>query len=595
MAKFEIGKDSFFLDGKPLRVLSGAMHYFRTLPEYWEDRLIKIKQVGLNTVETYVPWNLHEPREGEFNFEGLCDIERFIQIAEKVGLYVIVRPSPYICAEWEFGGFPAWLLKNESVRLRCYDEYYLSKVSNYFKELLPRLVKYQCTKGGPVLMMQIENEYGTYGNDSRYLRFLQEEMVKNGIDVPLFTSDGETRMHLTGGTLPDVFKVINFVNTDPTDTFNNLKAMQPDKHIMCGEFWMGWFDHWGEHHHAGEQAVKNFALGAEGLLKMGASFNLYMFHGGTSFGYMNGANTAGTFYQPDITSYDYDCGLDEQGKPTKKYFILRDLIEKYIGPLPVLELPEPPKTTAFGKVELTHSADLFSQLENLAGKPKETAEIRPMEYFSQNYGFIFYRTKVRPMGRAKVELFDVHDRAHVFLNGERKGIIFRNDEDEDRQVDYEFEGEDTKLEILVENMGRINFGQYMKDFKGITDYVTVDGQKQFGWETYNLELDNTEKIDFAPCEAEKYDGPVFLKGNFEVDEPADTFLRCDKLTKGQVWINGFNLGRYWTPAGPQKTLYIPGALLKKGHNELIIFELDAAEELYVELTDQIDLGPVPGE
>lgn len=588
MSKFEIKSDSFYLDGKPIRILSGAMHYFRILPEYWEDRLLKLKGAGLNTVETYVPWNFHETREGEFNFTGRHDVERYIELAGKLGLHVIVRPSPYICAEWEFGGLPAWLLKNESIRLRCADEYYMAKVSNYYKELLPRLAKYQCTKGGPVIMMQIENEYGTYGNDSDYLRFLEKEMIDNGIDVPLFTSDGEAPLHLTGGTLPDVFKVINFFNSDPTDTFKHLLAMQPNMPIMCGEYWMGWFDHWGEPHSISKDSFNNFKSGAEGLLKMGASLNLYMFHGGTSFGFMNGANMLGTMYQPDVTSYDYDCALDEQGNPTPKYFAFRELVEKYIGKPEPLNLPEPTKAKAFGKVALTECAGLFSQLENLSDGIKKTPAPMSMEYFSQNYGYIFYRSKVRPLGKSSVRIHDVHDRAHVFLDGKCEGIIYRNDEDE--SVEFNFEKQETTLEILVENMGRVNFGFYLKDFKGITDCVTVGGQKQFGWETYNLELDDISKVAFAPCKAQSIDGPTFLRGRFTVDEAVDTFLRCDKLTKGQVWINGFNLGRYWTPAGPQMTLYIPAALLKQGENELIIFETDAASALWVELTDKSEIG-----
>ena len=321
---------------------------------------------------------------------------------------------------------------------------------------------------------------------------------------------------------------------------------------------------------------------------MGASFNLYMFHGGTTFGYMNGANTLGTMYQPDVSSYDYDCGLDEQGNPTKKYYILRELIEKYIGKLEPLNLPAPPETEAFGKVRLTQKAELFTQLEKLSGGAKKSAAIKPMEYYGQNYGFIHYRTKVRPVGETDVRLIDVHDRAHVFIDGKKQGIIYRNDEDE--SIDYNFEKPETTLDIFVENMGRVNFGALLKDRKGITEYVVVGGQKQFGWEVYNLELDDISKVDFQPLEEETLQGPVFLKGEFDVEKVADTFLRCDSLTKGQVWINGFNLGRYWTPEGPQKTLYIPAALLKEGKNELIIFEMDEVKEPVAELTDKIDLG-----
>lgn len=589
MSQFDIREDSFYLDGEPFRILSGAMHYFRILPDYWQDRLYKLKACGLNTVETYIPWNFHEPREGAFDFSGRRDFVRFITLAGDLGLKVIVRPSPYICAEWEFGGLPAWLLQYEGIQLRCADPIYLEKIKAYYKQLLVRLVDLQCTRGGPVILMQIENEYGSYGNDSEYLRFLEAQLRENGVGVPLFTSDGETPMHLTGGTLPDVFKTINFSTKDPSDTFRHLLAIQPDKPIMCGEFWMGWFDHWGENHHAGGEALENFKSGAEGLLKMGASFNLYMFHGGTTYGYMNGANTAGSFYQPDITSYDYDCGLDEQGNPTEKYFAFRDLVSKYIGINQPMELPEATTAKAFGKITLTHRADLFAQLTTVSDRVTRTAAILPMEQFSQNYGFILYRTKVRAVGETEIILREVHDRAHVFVDGKREGIVYRNDDD-DETIRYTFVKPETTLDILVENMGRVNFGPKLKDRKGLTEYVAVGGQKQFGWETFNLELEDIDKVCFSASEEVSADGPVFLKGTFFADEPCDTFLRCDNLTKGQVWINGFNLGRYWTPAGPQRTLFIPTALIKQGENELVLFETDRAEELSVELTDKADLG-----
>ncbi len=583
MSEFSVGSDSFYMDGKPVRILSGAMHYFRILPEYWRERLLKLKSAGLNTVETYVAWNFHEEHEGEFDFSGRRDVEQYIEIAGELGLNVIVRPSPYICAEWEFGGLPAWLLNNESISLRCADEYYLEKIAAYYKQLIPRLARMQCTNGGPIIMMQIENEYGSYGNDKEYLSFLKEQLLLNGINIPLFTSDGEGVIHLSGGTLPEVFKTINFFTTDPSDRFDNLKAVQPDKPIMCAEFWCGWFDHWCSEHKG--RTNEEFRSGLEGLLKMGASVNLYMFHGGTNYGFMNGAN-CDTEYKPDVTSYDYDAILDEEGNPTEKYYIVRELIEKYVGKLESIEIPAPQEFRAYGEIILDKSAALMTQLDNLSDGVKKVTSIKPMEYFGQNYGCIVYKTTVSKLGRQQIRLKDVHDRAYVFVNGERVGIAWRNNNDV--TIDADFYKNENALEIVVENMGRVNFGMQLKDFKGITEYVSVGGQRQSGWSVYNIGLDDISRVCFNSENCTQ--APVFLNGEFRVDTPCDTYLRCDSLTKGQVWINGFNLGRYWMPQGPQKTLHIPSALLKTGSNEITVLEMEAVEKASVTLTNKRDLG-----
>ncbi|MBQ4322380.1 MAG: beta-galactosidase, partial [Clostridia bacterium] len=324
MSEFKINGNRFEFDGKPMQVISGAIHYFRTVPEYWDDRLKKLKACGFNTVETYIPWNLHEPKEGKFYFEGIADIERFLETAKKYDLKVIVRPSQYICAEWEFGGLPSWLLKDRNISLRCADKKYLEKVDNYFKVLIPKLAKHQCTVGGPIIMCQIENEYGSYGNDKEYLSFLEGKMREYGMNILLFTSDGSNHYYLHGGTLPHVFKTANF-GSRPKEQFENLKTFPTFfGPIMCTEYWNGWFDHWGEEHHVREpeEAVACF----KEMLDMGASVNFYMFHGGTNFGFMNGANCPGKKdYQPTITSYDYCAPLTEEGNTTKKYDLLREL------------------------------------------------------------------------------------------------------------------------------------------------------------------------------------------------------------------------------------------------------------------------------
>lgn len=588
MGSFEIRKDGFYKNGERLQLLSGALHYFRILPEYWEDRLKKLKDCGLNTVETYVPWNLHEPHEGEYDFEGNLDIAAFITMAESMGLNVIVRPSPYICAEWEFGGLPAWLLKYPDMVLRCAEESFISRVERYYEKLIPIIAPHQITNDGGVIMLQIENEYGSYGDDKEYLRALAASMRKNGIDVPLFTSDGGSYEFLACGALPEEFKVINYFSTDSSTAFDDLRRLQPDGPLMCGEFWGGWFDHWNEEHCT--RSPEDFKQGLESLLSMGASVNLYMFHGGTNFGFMNGANHSERSYKPDVTSYDYDCMLDEQGNPTKKYYITRELIEKY-AKLPTntaVYLTAP--SIAYGEIEFTQSATLLSSLDKIAKGPFKTRAIRSCEYFSQNYGITVYKTRVPRVGKAPIIIDEVHDIGLVFADGNYLGTIYRNDEEQ--TLEYEFVKEETELCIVVYNMGRVNYGRFLHDRKGITENVRVHGRMMFGWEVYTLELDDISALEYQDgIPTEESSLPVFLKAEFDIDEVEDCFLRTDDLGQGQAYINGFNLGRYWTSAGPQRTLWIPKALLREGRNELVVLELRKTART-AELCDKPDLGPV---
>jgi beta-galactosidase len=380
MSTFEISGKHFQYDGKPVRILSGAIHYFRVMPEYWRDRLLKLKACGLNTVETYVAWNMHEPKPGKFCFEGLTDIVRFIETAGELGLHVIVRPGPYICAEWEFGGLPAWLLADPDIRLRCYDKSWLEKVDRFYDELLSRLKPLLCTNGGPIIAMQVENEYGSYGNDKQYLYYLKEGMIRRGMDVLLFTSDGPMDEMLNGGTLPDVFKTVNF-GSHPEEGFEKLLEYQPDKPMMCMEFWNGWFDHWGEPHHTRD--AKDAADVLDRILKAGASVNFYMFHGGTNFGFMNGANNYGTL-EPTVTSYDYDSPVSEAGDLTEKYYEFKKVISKYTKVEDDI-LPEPISKKAYGKVTLDRYAGLFESLEKLSQPVHRTCP-EPMEKLGQNYG-----------------------------------------------------------------------------------------------------------------------------------------------------------------------------------------------------------------
>lgn len=583
MSTFEIRDDGFYFDGHPMQILSGAIHYFRILPQYWENRLRKLAACGLNTVETYVPWNLHELHENDFDFDGILDIERFLETAQKLGLKAIVRPSPYICAEWEFGGLPAWLLKT-GCALRCSDPVFLEKVGRYYDALIPRIARFQCTKGGPVIALQIENEYGSYGNDKVYLNFLADKMRENGIDVPLFTSDGDCDLMLTGGTLPDVYKTVNF-GSNPKERFDCLRRYQPTKPLMCTEFWNGWFDHWFEKHHT--RTDDDTAECFKEMLDMGASVNFYMFHGGTNFGFTAGANCPNYMqYEPTVTSYDYDCLLSEEGYITDKYLACKKVLtDMGITSTVTFEPDQPPVN--FGTVLFTQSAPLRSQLDCL-GIRHYSPSVKSMEDLGQNFGVIYYKTNVAKVGSHPVHMRDVHDRAHVWVNNEYKETVWRNDANATGVL--AFDKDENTLEIMVEAMGRTNYGPWLADKKGITTDIAVGQQFQFGWEIVCMELDDISKAQLNDVAEMTANEPTLLRGFIDIAEPADTYFRGDSLHKGIVWVNGFNIGRYWNDAGPQKTLYIPAGLLHKGTNEITVLEFDNAESMQIELTDIRDLG-----
>ncbi|MUG65085.1 beta-galactosidase [Paenibacillus campinasensis] len=585
MANLEVKESQFVYDGKPVQLLSGALHYFRIVPEYWEDRLLKLKACGLNTVETYVPWNFHEPRPGEYRFDGMADLERFIRLAGELGLWVIVRPSPYICAEWEFGGLPAWLLADDRIQLRCNDERFLEHVDRYYDELLPRLRPLLSTNGGPIIALQIENEYGSYGNDAQYLAYLREGMIRRGMDVLLFTSDGPTDHMLQGGPVPGMLMTVNF-GSGTKEAFAKLREYQPDGPLMCMEYWNGWFDHWGEEHHTRDAA--DVARVFEEMLEEQASVNFYMFHGGTNFGFYNGANCQKkNQYEPTITSYDYDSLLSESGEPTAKFHAVREVIARYkdIGPL---TLPERIGTRAYGKVEMTEQAGLFAQVEQLATPVRRTTP-EPMEKLGQHYGYILYRTRITgPREKQELVVQEVRDRALVFLDGKLQGVLERNDTETSLAFDVPAGG--AELSIFVENMGRVNYGPYLKDPKGITEGVRHGFQFLYDWTIHCLPLEDLSSLQYSSLSGnDQKEQPTFYRGTLLVDEVKDTFLRLDGWTKGVAYVNGFNIGRYWN-RGPQQTLYVPGPLLREGQNEIVVFELHGTAEPVVRFVDEPDLG-----
>lgn len=579
---FEI-KDRFYLNGEPFQIISGAVHYFRTVPEYWRDRLEKLVNMGCNTVETYIPWNFHEPRRGEFLWDGMHDICRFIKTAQELGLYIILRPSPYICAEWEFGGLPAWLLKDPQMRLRCSYEPYLEAVKSYYSVLMPKLVPYQIGNGGNIILMQIENEYGYYGNDRAYLEFLRDTMRELGVTVPFVTSDGPwSEAIFKSGMVDGALATGNFGSGAEWQFGEMRRFIGEDKPLMCMEFWDGWFDAWGEVHHRTEP--EKAACELEELLKRG-SLNFYMFEGGTNFGFMAGRNNGKK--TADVTSYDYDSPLTEDGQITEKYRLCKEVIARYADAREV-PLSTKIRRADFGEVKCTAKTDLFSVLDKIS-KPASSVYPLGFEELDCYYGYVLYRVKVRDdeaVGSIRCE--NAADRVLGFRNGKYAFTAFAENMVEQFELSEKVSG--GTVDLLVENIGRENFGTGLEQQrKGILGGVKLNDHRHFGFEMFPLPLDEKqiERIDFG-C---GYEGarPAFYKFSFDVDEPADTFLDTEGFGKGVAFVNGFNLGRFWN-IGPQKRLFIPAPLLKRGENHIIIFETEGkcVESIY--LSDSPDLG-----
>ena len=586
---FEIRKDGFYIDGKPFRMYSGAMHYFRILPEYWDDRFAKMKAAGFNAVETVMCWNMHEPREGKFCFKGNNDIAAYCKAAQKYGMYVIIRPGPYTCAEWDFGGFPAWLLKDKNLRIRCNDPVYMSKVRNYFERAMKEIVPLLITNGGNVIAMQIENEYGSYGNDKNYLAAIENILRENGIDVPLFTSDGTAPEMLSGGTLPHIYKTLNF-GSRADKAFSCLSGTQGDMPKTCMEFWCGWFDHWGEIHH--RRNAGSVAGEIKKLVESGANLNIYMFHGGTNFGFNAGANF-GRKYQPTVTSYDDAALLNEYGDYTKAYRKVRSILLRAQGLDESAPLPPRPRLQNIGEIALDKKADLWKNMYVL-GKKHENATPESMEFFGQNFGYILYvKTLKGKYGAHRLYVEGVHDIAYVRINGK---LVKKYDRSKNGNLftDYQkslndgfycrtpaFDGE-MKIEILVEGMGRVNYGpETENDRKGIQK-ARLDYQTLFDWDVYTLPMDNIENADFSLASADG--APSILKGRFKAAKDADCFVDTKGFRKGFIVVNGFNIGRYWNK-GPQRTLYIPARVLKE-ENEITVIEQEGYKKPVIVIGDK---------
>ncbi|MBS1369903.1 MAG: beta-galactosidase [Lentisphaeria bacterium] len=582
----EIRGGEILIDGAGTQILSGAMHYFRIHPEYWRDRLVKLRRCGLNTVETYLAWNFHEPRRGEFDFSGWRDFTAFLKIAQEEKLHAIVRPGPYICSEWDLGGLPAWLLNEPGLRLRCSNRPYLEAVRSYMSRVLGLLKPLQHTEGGPVIAMQVENEYGSYGNDRAYMEFVRGCFDEAGITVPLFTSDGETPggSGFEAGMLPGVLATANFRN-HPAKRLPALEQLRPGEPKFVMELWDGGAHHWGKMYPRHE--AEGVRRDVREILENGFHMNLYMFHGGSNFGFMNGGNIYDGRYLPMLSTYDVDAALSEEGDPAPKYFAIRDEIRKLRPELPAGE-PAVLEKRAYGEIPLTSSALLLGSLPRLS-RPVRSAAPEPMERFGQNYGYILYRTRSAQPGIFQLTLDGLKDRAVVMVNGAVAGVVYRNDPQPVCTVSVPEEG--GTLDILVENMGRVNFGPDMElELKGVRG-VRRGGQFLFGWEIFPLEFDRAPEPEWRDGVPEEGCGPLFLRGFLEISgDPCDTFLAVPRGTRGCVFVNGFNLGRYWE-VGPQRTLYVPAPLLRTGRNEFIVFDLQGAAGLRLISQDRRDFGP----
>jgi beta-galactosidase len=574
MPEFAIGDTDFLLDGRPFRILSGALHYFRVHPDLWADRIDKARRMGLNTIETYVAWNAHAPEPGTFDLTGGLDLDRFLRLVAEAGMYAIVRPGPYICAEWDNGGLPAWLFRDPSVGVRRYEPKYLDAVRDYLSKVYEVVVPHQIDRGGPVLLVQVENEYGAFGDDKRYLKALAEHTRASGITVPLTTVDQPTPEMLAAGSLDGLHRTASF-GSGAEARLAILREHQPTGPLMCSEFWNGWFDHWGAHHHT--TAAADSAAELDVLLAAGASVNLYMFHGGTNFGLTNGANDKGR-YLPIVTSYDYDAPLDERGDPTEKYFAFREVIAKYApvpDEVPVASGPAPEFAVAVEPVEVGVEAAAT------AGH----VEPPTFEQLGQLSALVAYEADLG--GRGGVLRFgEVRDHAWVSVDAMPVGTLSRT-----RHEDALVVPAGQRLRVLVEEQGRVNYDVRLGEAKGLIAPVTLDGVALTGWTATPIDVAAVVRAaeGAVPGGAVSAVGPFVRRGTFSLDEPEDLFLDTAGWGKGFAAVNGFVLGRYWSN-GPQRTLYVPAAALVAGENTLVILELDRVADPVVRFVAGPSLG-----
>jgi beta-galactosidase len=565
---FSIGDADFLLGGKPFQIRCGEMHFARIPREYWPHRLRMAHALGLNTVCAYLFWNLHEPEPGKFDFTGIADAAEFCRLAQVEGLKVILRPGPYSCAEWDLGGLPPWLLKDAGIPLRTRDPRFLQACNRYLQEVGKQLAPLQIRRGGPIILVQVENEYGSYGNDKEYLGCIRDALKTAGFEVPFFTCDG--RAELKNDTRGDIFCAINF-GAEPERNLQALREIRAKGPLMVSEFYPGWFDSWGQPHHTGETARLVKDLGW--MLDHNVSFSLYMAHGGTSFGFDAGANSPP--FSPQTTSYDYDAPISEAGWDTPKYHTLRDLFSQHLSPGETLpDIPARYPVIRVDSFSLPDCAPLFANLP----APKRAEHPQPMEAYGQSHGAVIYRTTLPTGKAARLRITQPHDYCLAFIDGKKLATLDRRQAQ--NTVETPARHAPATLDLLVDTFGRVNYGPDLRDLKGITDKVELETDTATndlaGWQVFNLRFDQTElaKLKFKPDTTSL---PAFYRGSFRLAAAGDTFLDLSSWGKGLVWVNGHNLGRFWN-LGPQQTLYCPHPWLKTGRNEIIIFELNGARQ-----------------
>lgn len=565
---FAVSGKQFLLDGKPYQIISGEMHYPRVPREYWRDRFRKARAMGLNTITTYVFWNVHEPKPGVYDFSGQNDIAEFVREAQSEGLHVILRPGPYVCAEWELGGFPSWLLKDRHLVLRSNEPKYQAAVRGWMKRLGQEVQPLLLKNGGPILAVQVENEYGSFGDDKTYLEGVKQQLIDSGMgDTVLYTANPPNDTE--HGSLPELPTVINFGTGDAKKGFAKLETLRPDGPRMSGEYWAGWFDHWGGPHATTNGDKQAAELGW--MLQQGFSVSMYMFEGGTSFGWMNGANSDGKNFEPDTTSYDYDAPLDERGAITAKYVAFRKAIAEATHTTPPAE-PKPAATRSFPVAARMLTASLWRNLP----PPVTSKTLLTFEDLDQAYGYVLYRTGMDQGDGGKLVLEGLHDYAQVYVDQQLVGTL-------DRRLgtatlDIPRQDHAATLDILVENTGRVNFTKViLTERKGLTGSVTLDGKPPKNWEIYSLPMNDVSHMRFLP---EACSGPCFFQTSLEIGHPEDTYIDTHALHKGTLWLGERPLGRFWS-VGPQFALYTPGPWLHAGRNTVFFFDLlgDAGDKL----------------
>lgn len=557
---FEIGEHAFLLGGEPFTVLSGAMHYFRIHPGDWADRIAKARLMGLNTIETYVPWNEHAPTQDEFGLDGGLDLALWLRLVDDAGMRAIVRPGPFICAEWDGGGLPAWLFSSGVVGVRRHEPRYLTAVESYFGAVLPVVADAQVTRGGPVIAVQVENEYGAFGSDPDYLRELVRMNRDAGIEVPLLTVDQPP--DLAAGGLPELHRTASF-GSRSTERLATLRREQPTGPLMCSEFWDGWFDHWGSHHRVADPAAN--AADLDDLLSAGASVNLYMFHGGTNFAFTNGANDKST-YQPTITSYDYDAPLDEAGDPTAKYHAFREVIARY-AEVPE-QVPAPARDRPVLEVALGPAVNLLAAADALA--PWLAFDHLPTADEAGHFrGYLRYRTTLAAsLSQPTLLVFaEVRDRAQLVADGVPLAVLSRDSHERSVLVP----AGTRVIELLLEDQGRVNYGARIGEPKGLIGPALLGDVELSHWQVQGVPLESIGDLLAHPATPGAAAGPSLRAGDFELERPSDLFLDTSAFGKGVAWVNGFNLGRFWSK-GPQRTLYVPGPVTIAGRNQVVVLD-----------------------